>query len=56
MFQVGEWIYELIISIVNVLKFDVGDLDESLFQDEEWPFQRIFYILGIEISDFKEVV
>jgi hypothetical protein len=40
---------------VNVLKFDFGEVDESLFHDVERPFERIFYILGIEKSDLNEV-
>jgi hypothetical protein len=40
---------------VKVLKFDFGEVDESMFLDVEKPFERIFYILGIEKSDLIEV-
>jgi hypothetical protein len=40
---------------VNVFKFDFGNVDESMFRDEERPFERIFYILGTEKGYLDEV-
>jgi hypothetical protein len=39
---------------VNVLIFDFGVVDESMFHDVQRPFERIFNILGIEKSDLNE--
>jgi hypothetical protein len=38
-----------------VLKINFADFDEAMFHDVERPFERIFYILGIEKSDLDEV-
>jgi hypothetical protein len=51
---VGEWPCELIISFLNVLKCDFGYFDESMLNDVESLFERIFFILGIEKSDLDE--
>jgi hypothetical protein len=34
--------------MLKVLKFDIGDVDEAMFHDVERPFERIFYIVGIQ--------
>jgi hypothetical protein len=52
--KVGEWARKLIICFLNVLKCDIGEVDEAIFHDVEKPFERIFYILGIQISDYYE--
>jgi hypothetical protein len=46
---------ELIMYLLNVLKCYFGDVDEAIFHDVERPFERIFYILGIQKSDLDEV-
>jgi hypothetical protein len=40
---------------VNVLKCDIGDVDETMFHDVERTFERIFFISGIKKSIFREV-
>jgi hypothetical protein len=40
---------------MNVLKFDFGDVDETMFLDVQSPFERIFYILDIQKSDLDDV-
>jgi hypothetical protein len=45
-----------IICLLNVLKCDLGDIDEATFCDVETPFESIFYILGIQKSYLYEVV
>jgi hypothetical protein len=35
----------------SALKFVFGDVDEAMFHDVEGPFERIFFILGIQKSD-----
>jgi hypothetical protein len=37
------------------LKIRLGDVDESMFNYVKRPFERIFYILGIEKRDFHDV-
>jgi hypothetical protein len=39
-----------------VLKINFADFDEAMFHDVERPFERIFYILGIEKTDLDEFV
>jgi hypothetical protein len=41
--------------LLEVLKNDFGEVDESMFHDVERPFGSIFYILGTEKSDLDEV-
>jgi hypothetical protein len=56
MFQVGECHKELIICLVNVLKFVFVDVDDAMFFfDIERIFERIFYILGIQKSVLDDV-
>jgi hypothetical protein len=38
------------------LKCVFGDVDEALLHDIRSPFECIFHILGIQKSDFDEVV
>jgi hypothetical protein len=45
---------ENIICLLNVLKCDFGDVDEAMFHDVERSFERIFYNLGLQKSDFGE--
>jgi hypothetical protein len=45
----------MIIGVLNVLKWDFAEFDEVTFHYVERPFQRIFCILGIQISDLDEV-
>jgi hypothetical protein len=47
--------WELIICLLNVLKSNFGDFDESMFHNVVKPLERIFYIKGIEKSDLDEV-
>jgi hypothetical protein len=37
------------------LKMRFGEVDEAMFHDVERPQERVFYTLGIEISDLYEV-
>jgi hypothetical protein len=48
MFYVGEWPWELIICILDVLKNDFGEVDEAMFECVEKPYEHIFCILNIE--------
>jgi hypothetical protein len=34
--------------LLNVLKCDLGDVDEEIFHDVERPFQRFFYFLRFQ--------
>jgi hypothetical protein len=56
MICVCEWPLQTIIGVLNVLKFDFVEVDESMFYDVVRPFQRIFYILVIQKGDLDEVV
>jgi hypothetical protein len=47
MIQVGEWLWEIIICILDVLKCDYGEVDETMFQGVERPCELIFTNLGI---------
>jgi hypothetical protein len=55
MFYVDDWAREFIICLLDVLKNDLGEVDESLFQGVEKPNELILCFLGIEKSDFDEV-
>jgi hypothetical protein len=55
MFRISKWISELKIFFLYALKCGVGDDGEAKFHDFERPFERIFYILGIQKSDLDEV-
>jgi hypothetical protein len=48
MFKVGEWPRELTICLLDVLKYDFGEVDEAMFQVVERPCDLIFCIMGIE--------
>jgi hypothetical protein len=47
MFQVGEWLSELIIRLLGVLKCDFGEVDEAIFEGVKRPCELIFCIQGI---------
>jgi hypothetical protein len=51
----GEWPWEIIICLANVLKCDFGDVVEAMFHDVEKTFDCIFYIHGIQISVLDDV-
>jgi hypothetical protein len=55
MFEVGEWSLQLIIRQLNVLKNDLGEVYEAMFQGFERPCELIFCILVIKINDIDEV-
>jgi hypothetical protein len=55
LFYVGEWHWEMIIGVLNVLKCDFAEVDEVMFYDVERPFQSILCILYIQKSDLDEV-
>jgi hypothetical protein len=42
------------ICLLDVLKNDFVEVDESIFQGVERPCELIFYILGIQKSDLYE--
>jgi hypothetical protein len=48
MFLVGEWPWELKISLFVVLKNDFSEVEEAKFQGVERPYEIIFCILWIE--------
>jgi hypothetical protein len=52
MFQVGEWVLELIICLLDVFK---NEFNESIFQGVERQCELIFCILVIEKSDLDEI-
>jgi hypothetical protein len=39
------------IFLLDVLKYNFGEVDEAMFHDVERPFERISDVLGIKISD-----
>jgi hypothetical protein len=55
MFHVGEWPWELIICLLDVLKWDFGESDEAVFRGDQRPCEIIIWILGIKKSDWDEV-
>jgi hypothetical protein len=40
---------------LELLKNDVGEVDDAMFEGDERPCELIFSILGIEISEMDEV-
>jgi hypothetical protein len=48
MFQIGEWVSDLIKCLRNVLKENSNYVVEAIFYDVEMPFERIFCILGLQ--------
>jgi hypothetical protein len=56
MFKVCEWPWELIISILDVLKIDFGEIEEAMLQGVERPCEPIFCILRIEKSTRTKVL
>jgi hypothetical protein len=56
MFYVGEWLWKLIICLLQDLKNDFCQLDEAMFQVVERPSKIILCIQGIEERDLDEVV
>jgi hypothetical protein len=55
MFEVGEWPWELIICLQDVLRNDFCEVDEVMFRGVEGLFGLIFYILCFEKSNVDEV-
>jgi hypothetical protein len=55
MFQVGQWPWQPIICLLNVLKITFAYIDDAFIHDVERPFDRIFYILCIEKSNLDKV-
>jgi hypothetical protein len=55
MFQLGEWPWEHIICLQDVLKKYFGEVDEVIFQGVERQCELIFCILGMEKSDLDDV-
>jgi hypothetical protein len=47
-FQVGKWPLDLIIYLLVLLKCDVGEVDEAMFQGVERPCEINFYLLRIQ--------
>jgi hypothetical protein len=47
MFLVGEWPWELIICLLDVLKNDFAKFDEAMFPGVERPCEMFSFILGI---------
>jgi hypothetical protein len=54
MLQVGEWPLELIIVLLEFLKFDFGEVNEGMFQGVARPCKLIVCILVIEKCDLDE--
>jgi hypothetical protein len=52
----GEWIWEHIISFLNVLKYDFGDVDEAMIHVVERSCKINFCILLVEKSVLDEVL
>jgi hypothetical protein len=52
MYKIDEWPWDLIICLLNVLKYDLGDVDEEIFHDVERPLQRIFYFVRFQKKGF----
>jgi hypothetical protein len=55
MFEEGEWTLELIIYLLYLFNCDF-DVGEAMFEDVETPFERIFYILGIQKTNSTKLV
>jgi hypothetical protein len=55
MFEVGEWPWELIVCLLDVLKNVFDEVDEEMFQGVENQCELIFSILGIKKSDLDKV-
>jgi hypothetical protein len=47
----GDWNCELIILLLDVLKNDIGEVEEVMFQFVERPRKHIFCILGNDKSE-----
>jgi hypothetical protein len=55
MFQLGEGPLELIIYLLDVLKIDFREVDDSMFHGIEGTCELILCFLDIEKSDLDEV-
>jgi hypothetical protein len=55
MIKVGEWPCGRIIWLLDVLKHDIGEFDEEIFQCVPRPCELIFCILGLKRNDLEEV-
>jgi hypothetical protein len=55
MFQVGEWPWKLLICLLDVLKNDFCEVDETMIQGVERPLEIGFRIQDIEKSDFYDL-
>jgi hypothetical protein len=59
MFHVGEWTWELIICLLEVLKNEFCELAEAMIQVVERPWELIFCITDIqkiELDNIAEVI
>jgi hypothetical protein len=54
MYLVGEWLLEIIIFLLDVLKNDFGWVNEAMFKGVERPYEIIFWILSIEKSTWMK--
>jgi hypothetical protein len=50
-----RWSWELIISLLNILKSDFGVFDEAMFHNVERLYERIYNVLGIQKSNLDEI-
>jgi hypothetical protein len=55
MFQICEWASDLIECLLNVLKYNLGDVVKAKFHDVEMQSERILYILGLQKRDLDRV-
>jgi hypothetical protein len=54
MFQVGEWTWELILCLPDVLVY-TGEVDEAILQGVKRPWGFFFCVLGIQKREIDEV-
>jgi hypothetical protein len=47
MFEVDEWLLELIIGLLDFLEKEFGEVNEAMFQGVERPCEQIFCSLGL---------
>jgi hypothetical protein len=55
MFELGEYPLEFIICLLDILKHDLGEVDEAMFQGVQRLCEIIFCIPVIERNDLDEV-
>jgi hypothetical protein len=53
-FYVGDWPWELIICLLEVLKNAFIEVDEAIFLSVKWHCENIFCMLDFENSDMDE--